>query len=280
MRLAVCGRALSTAEWFRGGPAAQAAGGYAAVFFGVTGSSDPLLDRVPVGLKATKQGAKGTGVQTPSSAVGLEETIERFTRDYPGLFADPKLAEDELTYKRKAHALFNRHFADGRGVALLGAGNTEDISLALAGLYKETNIPSKYEIMAMCDGLKDGAAAARLLTAVLAFVDRSDAGSFDDLVNAVGGVPPAEGSRVLTWPNVTILPFLADPARFIVLKPEISQLMAARMGRDLMYSSDPRWHTYAAFHEMAVQLLERLAPLGARDFVDVHSFMWVTRDKG
>ena len=29
---------------------------------------------------------------------------------------------------------------------------------------------------------------------------------------------------------------------------------------------------------MGAQLLERLAPLGAKDMIDVQAFMWVTRD--
>lgn len=245
-----------------------------------TAQSDPLLDRIPLGLNDKSQGGgKRTAAKPPPAVAGLEETVQRFIGEYPGLFADPQLVAEELTYKREAHALFQRRFGQGRAVALLASGRSDDVSAALDELFHATNIPSRYEIMAMHDGLKDGKAAARLLEATLAFLKQPDRASFEGLVNGVARLPvPPDGSRVLTWPNVTILPFLASPDRFMVLKPEISELMAARISIDLLYSPNPQWHTFAALQDMAVHLLGRLAPLGARDFIDVQSFMWVTRD--
>jgi len=142
-----------------------------------------------------------------------------------------------------------------------------------------TNIPSRFEIMAAHDGFKDPAAAGRVLESALGFVDSPAASSFEALAEAVGSLPgPAKGSRVLTWPNVTILPFLADPTRFMVLKPGIAQQMAARMGFDLLYSASPRWHCYEALQRMSAILRDRLSELGAADYIDVQSFMWVTRE--
>jgi hypothetical protein len=133
--------------------------------------------------------------------------------------------------------------------------------------------------MAANDGLKDHQSAARLLGCLLEFLEHPDAGTFEGLAGAVSSLPaPADGSRVLTWPNVTILPYLADPSRFIVLKPDASKRIAARIGADIVYSSQIAWHTYSAFLDVSKELLERLAPLGARDYIDVQSFMWVTRD--
>jgi len=43
-------------------------------------------------------------------------------------------------------------------------------------------------------------------------------------------------------------------------------------------ASTPNWETYEAVMQMAKQLLDRLAPLGAKDMIDVQQFMWVTRD--
>ena len=80
------------------------------------------------------------------------------------------------------------------------------------------------------------------------------------------------------WPIVTLLPFLADPARFIALKPTNTELMAARMGANLKYDTTPNWETYDAALHMARALLGRLQPLGAKDLIDVQQFMWVTRE--
>ena len=95
---------------------------------------------------------------------------------------------------------------------------------------------------------------------------------------AVAALPvPAEGSRVLTWPNVTVLPFLADPTRFMVSKPEIFRQIAARMDVELSPSTTVKWDSYARVLDVSRQLQSRLAPLGAKDFIDVQTFVWVTR---
>ena len=44
---------------------------------------------------------------------------------------------------------------------------------------------------------------------------------------------------------------------------------------DLLYSTYPKWATYDQLLKLSDQLLERLRPLGARDLIDVQSFMWV-----
>jgi hypothetical protein len=83
---------------------------------------------------------------------------------------------------------------------------------------------------------------------------------------------------VHTWPIVTLLPFLADPAKFLALKPTNTELIAARMAFDLKYDSTPNWETYDATLRMAAQLLGRLQQIGAKDMIDVQQFMVVTKD--
>jgi hypothetical protein len=132
--------------------------------------------------------------------------------------------------------------------------------------------------MAVCDGFKDGAAASRVLKAALDFVDSPGAETFRGLAEAIGSLPVSgRGSKVLTWPNVTLLPFLADPSRFTVLKPAIARQTAARMAFDLQYSASPAWPCYEALQGMSARLREELRGLGAADYLDVQAFMWVTR---
>jgi hypothetical protein len=242
--------------------------------------SDPVLDGLDLRAKPAKSGKGGKRATVPKPTVhSLEQAIDWFEKNYPGRFSDTKLVETELRDKRDAHQAFMNHFGEGRGQALLDANDVSTISKGLSELYHATNIPARFEVMAATDGLKDGAAAARLLKAVLDVIAAPDATSFAALVDAVSKLPsPAGGSKVLTWPNVTILPFLAAPSTFMVLKPAITKKMARRVGFDLMYSSPPAWHTYDALLRMSAMLLERLAPIGARDLIDVQSFMWVTQD--
>jgi hypothetical protein len=241
--------------------------------------SDPILDPITSLPKPGRPGAKRPAAPPTPAGHDLQKAIEWFSQEYPGRFSDPVLAREELDYKRSAHRLFVDRLGAGKGRALLEAGELAEAATLLTVLYQSTNIPSRFELMAVHDGLKSADAGGRLLDALLAFLEIPSAGTFTRLSDAVGSLTgPAGGSRVFTWPNVTILPFLADPSRFIVTKPEITKLVSRRIGFDLLYSASPKWDTYARVLEMSRRLLETLAPLGARDYIDVQSFVWVTRE--
>ena len=80
---------------------------------------------------------------------------------------------------------------------------------------------------------------------------------------------------MLTWPVVTILPFLAKPDGHMFLKPLQTQRIAEAFTFDLSYSANPKWGTYNRLLTLSNRLLELLRPRGARDLIDVQSFMWV-----
>ena len=63
----------------------------------------------------------------------------------------------------------------------------------------------------------------------------------------------------------------------MVLKPTMARQMDARMSFDLLHTASPKWHCCEAPLRMSALLLDQLRPLGAKDYVDVQSFMWVTR---
>jgi hypothetical protein len=56
----------------------------------------------------------------------------------------------------------------------------------------------------------------------------------------------------------------------------MTQRSAESLAYDLAYSPALTWATYQRLLDMSQLLLERLRPLGAVDFIDVQSFMWVT----
>jgi hypothetical protein len=59
------------------------------------------------------------------------------------------------------------------------------------------------------------------------------------------------------------------------LKPEITREAEARLGFHLSYQAQPNWQTYRKLLELGRLLMEQLRPLGARDLIDVQSFMWI-----
>jgi hypothetical protein len=240
--------------------------------------SDPNLDFVKIGpvRKASGKGSKPLVLPTPHS---VEQIVSWFKVEFPGLFQDRDLVRRELDYKRAAHQKWKELFGRKRGRRLIEQGRLEEIGPGLDAIHHETNIPSRFEIMAAHDGYKDPKAATAVLRATLDFLDDPAASSFQSMVSAIASLPaPVDGSRVLTWPNATILPFLADPKRFMVVKPQITRKMAHRMNFDILYSSEVTWHCYERVLRMSEVLLRRLEPLGAKDYIDVQSFMWVTQD--
>ena len=235
------------------------------------GLKDARLDHVPVKL------VNGILEFPKSSRISHNDAIANFLSEYPNGFADSKLIDSELRYKREATALFQKLLGNGRGRALLAEEQSDEIASAINDLFHATNIPALQEILAVRDGLRNCDAAGTFLAQVLDFIEAPGANSFQSLVDAVSGLPAEKGrARVLTWPVVTLLPFLADPERFIILKPTMTKTAAERLFFDLGYDSSPNWSTYERTLAFATSLRELLKPYGARDFIDVQSFIWVT----
>lgn len=59
------------------------------------------------------------------------------------------------------------------------------------------------------------------------------------------------------------------------LKPEVTQRAAEVLGFDLQYRADLNWVIYAALLRMGNVYLGLLKNRGAKDFIDVQSFIFV-----
>ena len=86
---------------------------------------------------------------------------------------------------------------------------------------------------------------------------------------------PLEQTRVLTWPLVTVFPFIAQPKTHIFLKPNVTKIAAREYGFDLEYASKPNFDTYKGLLEFARMVRRDLSDLRPRDMIDLQSFLWV-----
>ena len=237
--------------------------------------SDPELDGIETGPAKPK---KVTKRKVKDLSNMLDESIQWFEQTYPAKFEDEKFIDNDVRNKRAAHEVFTANFGEGRGAAMVEGAKHAEIASALDGIYRATNILSPFEVKAVHKALVKGdESATAVLGQTLAFLAMPNMQTFKQMADAVAALP-ADGGKVFTWPIVTLLPFVADPKKYIALKPTNTELMAARMGADLKYDTTPSWTTYDAFLRMSNALLEKLAPLGAKDMIDVQQFMWVTRD--
>ena len=237
--------------------------------------SDPELDGIETGPAKPKKISKR---KVKDLQTDLDAAIEWFEKTYPAKFEDEKFVDNDLRNKRAAVEVFQANFGEGRGAAKVAEGKHAEIATTFDGIFRATNILSPFEVKAVHKAfMKGDEASTKVLGATLAFIANPGQQSFKMMAEAVSQLP-ADGGKVHTWPIVTLLPFLADPKRFLPLKPTNTELIAARMGANLKYDTTPNWETYDAFLRLSNALLDRLKPLGAKDMIDVQQFMWVTRD--
>ena len=204
------------------------------------------------------------------------QAVDMFVEKFPLSFNDPEYRKRERDYKWEAHRQIAAELLSVRGRRLVAEGPPDALVNTLKKLIHRTNLLATQEIMALNDAFRDQQAARKFAEAILKLVNEGGERAFSGLVEAAGGLPADTGrARVLTWPVVTILPFLAKPGCHMFLKPIQTKRIAEAFSFDLLYSAYPKWATYDRLLTLSNQLLERLRPLGARDLIDVQSFMWV-----
>ena len=231
--------------------------------------SDPVLDNLPPFV--------GDQFEVKAIRVTFGDGVERFNHFFPLGFRDSKYLSGERDYKWNAHERFSKTLGEGKAGTLLASGEIGELVDRVCRAA-DINLLSIYERSAIKEGLRaDEGSARSYLSAVFAFIECGpEQKSFTAIAQALCNLPIVEGrARAATWPVLTLFPYLADPTRFMFLKPEPTKECAARLRFDLKYDSSLEWETYARLMVLGEQLLERLHPLGARDFIDVQSFMWI-----
>ena len=223
----------------------------------------------------------GAFVQKTKSRVTLEQGIERFGSRFPLYFDDPAYLGDakkgERNSKWAAHQKFVDTLGGGLLEELLAADNVAELRRRALAVEGGTNLLSVVEKAALREAIADPDAAREFFTrlsAVLLEPTPSEP-TFQAFLDSADTVPRPGKSAAAKWTIATILPYLADPTRFMFLKPEVTQKCAARLMFDLRYSTELEWATYERLLEMSDLLLARLGPFKARDFIDVQSFVWL-----
>jgi hypothetical protein len=215
--------------------------------------------------------------------LSLAQATGSFLRRFPRGFRDPRFLGDrhsgERRYKEVAHQQWDKTLGHGEATRLVRRRATAllvERALAVEGLL---NLLSPYEKMALREALgKHPEAARRFFETLVAVLDARTLSRtvWEPYVQAVTSLPAEAGrARVATWPVLTLFPYVAQPTRHMFLKPEVTQHCAEVLAFDLQYSATLNWPTYERLLEMSQILLAHLRPHGARDLIDVQSFIWV-----
>jgi hypothetical protein len=86
---------------------------------------------------------------------------------------------------------------------------------------------------------------------------------------------PRPRTRVVTWPVVTVFPFIAQPRSHFFFKPTVTRQAAQRYGQELAYKSRPTWDLYKGLLNFVRDVRADLHDLSPRDMIDMQSFLWV-----
>jgi hypothetical protein len=207
---------------------------------------------------------------------GSARCRRKFLRIFPKGFQDEQYIAWERGYKWKAHEAWNETLERVAYRSLIKEGNFAEIAARAVKIESRTNLLFSFEKMALRDAVKSPAGARVFAEGLYDFLYGLGevAGKFTRWCQAVAALPQKQ-TRVLTWPVVTVFPFIAQPERHIFLKPTVTRAAAREYGFDFQYRSRPSWETYVSLLTFADLIRRDFGDLSPRDRIDIQSFIWV-----
>jgi hypothetical protein len=212
--------------------------------------------------------------RTPST--GAERCRRKFLRIFPGGFSDETYLDWERKYKLAAHLRWQAALARPLFEAQMRKREWVQIARTAIGMESRTNLLFSFEKMALRDAVADARGARAFAEGLHAFLYGDDplAARFQAWRDTVAALPRRQ-TRVLTWPVLTVFPFVADPRTHMYLKPLVTKAAAERYGVAFQYSSKLEWSTYESLLAFARIVARDLRDLRPRDQIDIQSFIWV-----
>jgi hypothetical protein len=253
-----------------------------ALLTAVGADGNAWLAGLPPFVHDSKSGRYGLA----ASSLSREEALARFLVAFPKGFADPLYCGESAPRRerasrwRRAHADFGEAFGHGEADRLLALGDVaEFVSRAIRVERHVRTMQTDAEKETLARALQDAPAARLFFAALFDFLaaPAPERPRFEALAKAAALLSGGAGEA--SWPLVTLFPFIAQPDRHMLLRPSFTCEAAQRLGLDLEYAPEPNWETYSALLRSSEQLLQELRSLGARDLIDVESFLHVATAK-
>ena len=203
---------------------------------------------------------------------------KRFLRFFPKAFRDQRYLDWEHSYKWESHKLWLELLNEKEFNRLLRKREYLEIAARALRVEQKTVPPFlfSFEKMALRDGLRTADGACLFSEGLFNLLHGQDdlRDRFIQWIVAVGELPRKQ-SRVLSWPNLTFFPFIAQPTRHIILKPSAMRVAAAELGYDFEYSSKPSFTTYDSLLTLANLVRDEIADLKPRNYHDLQTFLYV-----
>lgn len=236
------------------------------------------MDMLAGQARRTSDGAKARKDAAPAERLSsdMRRCRRKFLHYYPKGFRDADYLDLERGYKWEAHKRWAATLGQDAFRTQLRKRAYRDIAAAAVSIESRTNLLFSFEKMALRDAVKSAAGAHAFAEGLFDFLhgDGTNEKRFTKWCDVVAALPRKQ-TRVLTWPVVTVWGFLAQPGMHFYLKPTVTRRAAEACGRDFDYVARPNWRTYSSLLKMARQVKRDVADLGARDMIDIQSFLWV-----
>jgi hypothetical protein len=227
---------------------------------------------MPATKRTKSRNAKAPALTSPGAA----RCRRKFLRFFPGGFQDETYLDWERNYKWEAHERWTEVLNREAHEAMLSRGEFAEFAARAVSIESRTNLLFSFEKMALRDAVKSEAGARAFAAGLyeMLYGTATMEGRFDRWRDVVGELPRRQ-TRVLTWPVLTVFPFIALPDQHFFLKPNVTRVAAREYGFELQYSSRPTWATYANVLRFAETVRRDLRDLRPRDMIDLQSFIWV-----
>ena len=209
-------------------------------------------------------------------SLGARKCRAKFLEYFPKGFSDPDYVGSERAYKWNAHLRWAEVLNRNAFRALLDAGRYQAIASHAISIESRTNLLFSFEKMALRDAVKSRAGAEAFAQGLYDFLH--GLGNIEVRFNRwrdVVAALPRRQTRVLTWPVLTVMGFIAQPRTHMYLKPTVTRRAAEAYGFDFAYRSQPMWETYRSLLDFAFTIQRDMSALGPRDMIDIQSFIWV-----
>jgi len=209
-------------------------------------------------------------------AKGALRCRRKFLRIFPDGFRDADYVDLERDYKWRAHLRWRTELGIERFRELLASGDHETVARLATSIEARTNLLFSFEKMALRDAVRSTAGAKAFAEGLHALLhgEGSPEERFGAWRDAVAALPRRQ-TRVLTWPVLTVFPFIAQPKTHLYLKPTVTRVAARAYGYDFAYRSMPNWDTYRSLLDFGAVVRRDLRDLRPRDQIDIQSFIWV-----
>jgi len=232
----------------------------------------PLSNALATSDRRTRAAAGGSS----PLARGAARCRRKFLRIFPGGYRDETYVAWERDYKWQAHLRWESALAEPLFRQAIERGAFDEIARAATSIESRTNLLFSFEKMALRDALRPAAGARAFAEGLYALLHED--GPLDARFEAWRDVVarlPRRQTRVLTWPVLTIFPFIAQPKVHLYLKPTVTRVAAEAYGFEFRYRSQPGFETYRSLLDFGRRVRADTRDLKPRDQIDIQSFIWV-----